>query len=147
MRNTMKIGELAHKAHCSAQTIRFYEKSGLLPEPGRNHANYRHYHDEHLKRLRFIRNCRSLDMTHDEIRALLSFMDEPQDDCTPVNGLLDEHIGHVNTRLAELENLRTQLIELRQRCAQARDVPNCGIIRGLTTMDAGQQPASGSHLG
>lgn len=141
----MKIGELARKAHCSAQTIRFYEKSGLLPEPGRTQANYRHYHDGHLERLRFIRNCRSLDMTHDEIRALLSFMDEPQDDCAPVNALLEEHIEHVSIRLAELDRLRGQLVELRQRCHQTRDVPSCGIIRGLSTMDTAEH-VHGSHV-
>lgn len=142
----MKIGELAQKARCSTQTIRFYEKSGLLPEPGRTQANYRHYHDGHLERLRFIRNCRSLDMTHDEIRALLGFIDEPQHDCTPVNGLLDEHIEHVNIRLSELTRLREQLIELRQRCDTAQDVPSCGIIRGLSTMQA-LEHTPGSHLG
>lgn len=142
----MKIGELARLAHCSAQTIRFYEQSGLLPEPGRTHANYRHYHTGHLERLRFIRNCRSLDMTHDEIRALLGFIDEPRDNCAPVNDLLDEHIDHVNVRLMELERLRTQLVELRQSCRHAQAVPSCGIIRSLRTMDAGVPTPSGSHL-
>lgn len=143
----MKIGELARQAHCSTQTIRFYEQSGLLPEPGRTHANYRHYHDGHLERLRFIRNCRSLDMTHDEIRTLLNCMDEARDDCAPVNSLLDEHIGHVNIRLAELERLRTQLIELRQRCNQTQDVPNCGIIRRLSSMETAEAVPSETHLG
>lgn len=142
----MRIGELARRAHCSTQTIRFYEQSGLLPEPGRTQANYRHYHDGHLDRLRFIRNCRSLDMTHDEIRDLLSFMDQSQDDCAPVNALLDEHIKHVSIRLAELTRLRTQLVELRQRCHQTRDVPSCGIIRRLSTMETVEH-TPGSHLG
>lgn len=142
----MKIGQLAQKARCSTQTIRFYEQSGLLPEPGRTGANYRHYHDGHLERLRFIRNCRSLDMTHDEIRSLLSFMDEPQADCEPVNVLLEEHIEHVRVRLAELTRLKTQLVELRQRCRETRDIPSCGIIRSLTTMDTVEN-APGSHLG
>lgn len=142
----MRIGELAHKARCSTQTIRFYEKSGLLPEPGRTDANYRHYHDGHLERLRFIRNCRSLDMTHDEIRALLGFMDEPQSNCQPVNVLLEDHIKHVSIRLAELTRLKTQLVELRERCHETRDVPSCGIIRSLTTMEAVEQ-SPGSHLG
>lgn len=142
----MKIGELARRARCSTHTVRFYEKSGLLPEPARTDANYRHYHERHLERLRFIRNCRSLDMTHDEIRALLSFMDEPQVDCQPVNVLLEEHIEHVSVRLDELTRLKTQLVKLRQRCHETRDVPSCGIIRRLTTMDTAEH-AVGSHLG
>ena len=141
----MKIGELAQKARCSTQTIRFYEKSGLLPEPGRTQANYRHYHDGYLERLRFIRNCRSLDMTHDEIRALLSFMDEPRSDCEPVNTLLDEHIDHVRIRLDELSRLQAQLVALRQRCHEVQDVPSCGIIRTLTTMETVEH-ASASHV-
>lgn len=142
----MKIGELAQRARCSTQTVRFYEKSGLLPEPGRTDANYRHYNDAHLERLRFIRNCRSLDMTHDEIRSLLSFMDEPHSNCEPVNVLLEEHIEHVSVRLDELTRLRSQLVELRQRCHETRDVPNCGIIRTLSTMETVEH-SPGSHLG
>lgn len=77
----MKIGELAEKSHCNTETIRYYEKVGLLPEPERSEGNYRLYRNIHLERLRFIRNCRSLDMTHEEIRGLLAFMDGPAQDC------------------------------------------------------------------
>lgn len=143
----MRIGQLAQQAHCTTETIRFYEKEGLLPQPPRTDGNYRHYHSSHLERLRFIRNCRGLDMTHDEIRALLQFMDEPQDNCEPVNSLLDEHIQHVDTRLAELDRLRSQLIDLRQQCARAQAVPDCGIIQGLVTMETEEKKAPGSHLG
>ena len=107
----MKIGELAEKSHCNTETIRYYEKVGLLPEPERSEGNYRLYRNIHLERLRFIRNCRSLDMTHEEIRGLLAFMDGPAQDCAPVNDLLDEHIEHVAVRIAELEHLQKQLIE------------------------------------
>lgn len=143
----MRIGQLASQALCSTETIRFYEKEGLLPAPARTQGNYRHYHREHLERLRFIRNCRSLDMTHDEIRALLHFMDQPLDSCEPVNSLLDEHISHVDTRLAELDRLRGQLLELRQRCASTQAVPDCGIIQGLASMETEEKKAPGSHLG
>lgn len=134
-------------AHCTPETVRFYEKEGLLPEPARTESNYRHYHAEHLERLRFIRNCRTLDMTHDEIRALLAFMDQPQGSCAPVNNLLDEHIRHVDTRLAELDRLRAQLVDLRQRCEHAQTVPDCGIIQGLASMETEERSQSGSHVG
>ena len=64
----IKIGELARRAQCPAQTIRYYEHEGLLPEPIRTAGNYRVYSRAHIERLSFIRNCRSLDMTLDEIR-------------------------------------------------------------------------------
>ncbi|MGL6014243.1 MAG: MerR family transcriptional regulator, partial [Shewanella oncorhynchi] len=67
----MKIGELAQAAQCTVETIRYYEKEALLPEPARTNSNYRDYNQRHLDRLSFIRNCRALDMTHQEIRALL----------------------------------------------------------------------------
>ncbi|WP_353151867.1 Cd(II)/Pb(II)-responsive transcriptional regulator [Pollutimonas bauzanensis] len=143
----MKIGELAKAANCSTETIRFYEKEGLLPAPDRNDSNYRSYREGHLDRLRFIRNCRTLDMAHDEIRTLLAFMDGPDADCAPVNELLDEHIGHVDVRLAELNRLRAQLIGLRQQCATSKPIDECGIIHGLVAMETEEKLPSASHLG
>lgn len=142
----MKIGQLAAQARCSTETIRFYEKKGLLAAPARSDSNYRHYGPAHLERLRFIRNCRSLDMTHDEIRALIQFMDSPLQDCEPVNDLLDEHIGHVELRLQELQRLRDELKALRRRCGSANAVGECGIIHGLTAMET-DSVASRSHVG
>lgn len=144
----MRIGQLARQAYCSTETIRFYEKEGLLPEPARTAGNYRHYTAVHLERLRFIRNCRSLDMTHAEIRALLECIDDAATSasCAPVNNLLDEHIGHVDIRLAELEQLREQLVALRQRCGHARPLPDCGILQGLNDMETEEIQPSASHL-
>jgi Cd(II)/Pb(II)-responsive transcriptional regulator len=143
----MKIGTLASMANCSTETVRFYEKEGLLPEPDRTASNYRTYSGHHLERLRFIRNCRTLDMTHDEIRSLLRLMDHPQGDCEPVNSLLDEHIVHVDVRLQELGRMRTQLLDLREKCASASAVGDCGIIQGLASMETEEKHRSGSHLG
>lgn len=143
----MKIGKLASMANCSTETVRFYEKEGLLPEPDRTDSNYRTYRSHHLERLRFIRNCRTLDMTHDEIRSLLGLMDHPQGDCEPVNTLLDEHIVHVDVRLQELARLRIQLLDLREQCACASAVEDCGIIQGLASMETEEKQPSGSHLG
>lgn len=142
----MKIGELAEAARCSADTIRYYEKAGLMPPASRSHSNYRQYTDAHLERLRLIRNCRSLDMTHDEIRSLLNTLDTAADDCEPVNRLLDEHIGHVDTRIQELTRVRSELIALRQRCAEGRATADCGIITGLNAMEVSPAPTHGSHL-
>lgn len=131
----MKIGELARLQGCTPETIRFYEKAGLLPAPVRTEGNYRHYDNEHVQRLRFIRNCRILDMSHDEIRTLLQAHDDTPDDCQPVNRSIDAHIEHVETRIRELSQLKAQLASLRQRCTVPHDVKNCGIFLELQTAD------------
>ncbi|KVT61584.1 Cd(II)/Pb(II)-responsive transcriptional regulator [Burkholderia ubonensis] len=143
----MKIGELAKAARCTPETIRFYEKEGLMPDAERTHANYRNYTETHVERLRFIRNCRALDMAHDEIRALLHLTDTPGDRCDSVNALLDEHIGHVDARLAELTHLRDQLTELRRQCVGEHSVEDCGIVHGLATMETVAPAAKRTHLG
>jgi Cd(II)/Pb(II)-responsive transcriptional regulator len=143
----MKIGELAQAAKCTVETIRYYEKEGLLPEPGRTASKYRCYGEEHVERLRFIRNCRALDMTHQEIRTLLGAMDRPSSDCTPVNELLDEHIAHVDVRIEELERLKRQLAGLRNRCRSESSVESCGILQGLADMEPEAKPHRDTHLG
>ena len=131
----MKIGELAHMMQCTVETVRYYEKEGLLPAPARTAANYRSYGSAHVDRLRFIRSYRALDMTLEEIRALLSLIDQPAGDCGAMNQLLDEHIAHVDVRIAELSQLKQQLSELRQRCQSEQAVDACGILQGLAAME------------
>jgi hypothetical protein len=80
----------------------------------------------------FIRRCRGLDMTLDEIRVLLHFKESPQENCADVNRLLDRHIGHVAQRMQELQELERQLKDLRERCGEARDAAHCGILDGLS---------------
>lgn len=143
----MKIGELAQVAQCTVETVRYYEKEGLLAAPARTAANYRSYGDAHVDRLRFIRNCRALDMTHEEIRALLGLMDQSADNCGGVNQLLDEHIAHVDVRIAELSQLRQQLSQLRQRCQGVQAVDACGILQGLASMETEPRHARHTHLG
>ena len=81
----MKIGELSTASGTTIESIRFYEREGLIAEPGRTDGNYRVYGDEQVQRLVFIRRCRSLDMALDEIRVLLAFKDAPSADCGDVN--------------------------------------------------------------
>lgn len=128
----MKIGELASQTNCLVETIRFYEREGLLPEPARSEGNYRVYGNQHLDRLTFIRHCRSLDMTLAEIRTLSKFRDAPEQNCTEVNALLDAHIGHVATRIAELRVLQQQLKKLRSQCDEVQARKDCGILTGLS---------------
>ena len=143
----MHIGELAGAAKCSPETVRFYEKKGLLPAPGRTEGNYRSYGAPHVERLRFIRNCRALDMTHDEIRALLHAIDVPAADCGAVNALLDAHIQHVEARIGELLQLKRQLGSLREQCLSEQATDHCGILRGLATMQTEAGGERHTHLG
>jgi Cd(II)/Pb(II)-responsive transcriptional regulator len=147
----MKIGELARAAQTPVDTIRYYEREGLLPAAPRSDGNYRLYSPDHAERLAFVRHCRSLDMTLDEIRALLRVKDAPQAPCTDVNTLLDAHITHVATRIRELRQLEKQLKALRQQCAGASDAAHCGILTGLTqaatpSVNAPEARSASAHL-
>src|ERR1700751_1678582 len=131
MNNSLKIGELAKQTGCLVETIRYYEREGLLLEPARSGGNYRLYTNVHVERLQFIRHCRSLDMTLEEIRRLLKFRDAPDENCSEVNVLLDEHIGHVTARIRELKSLAQNLRGLRSLCRQAQSTKDCGILQSL----------------
>lgn len=137
----MKIGELATATDTPVETIRYYEREGLLPLAPRTDANYRIYSGAHTERLALIRHCRSLDMTLDEIRILLQFKDSPSADCQAVNALLDEHIGHVAARIRGLRQLEKQLKELPAQCVEVQAAQHCGILDGLTRAES---PASRS---
>jgi Cd(II)/Pb(II)-responsive transcriptional regulator len=131
MDTNMRIGALARRTHCPAETIRYYEREGLLPPPARTTGNYRLYGHGHLERLSFIRNCRSLDMTLAEIRTLLRLRDAREADRHAAHVLLDEHISHVATRIAELQQLTRQLRALRRQCQFAHPQKDCAILDGL----------------
>ncbi len=144
----MKIGELAKAAGTTVETVRYYEKEGLLPEPDRGLNNYRSYGPPHMERLRLIRNCRALDMTQDEIRAILSLADDHRSGCGPINEIFDEHISHVDERIAELTQLKVQLSDLRQRCMSAKpQAEDCGILHGLSEMQVEERHERHTHLG
>lgn len=127
----MKIGQLAQATGTQAETIRYYERLGLLPAPKRSDANYRVYDRDHIDRLAFIRHCRCLDMTLDEIRTLLQLRDAPTETCVEVDRLLDAHIGHVVSRIGELKVLEKELRALRASCADDHTIRDCGILHGL----------------
>ncbi|RYF47547.1 MAG: Cd(II)/Pb(II)-responsive transcriptional regulator [Comamonadaceae bacterium] len=142
----MKIGELARMTHSTPETVRYYEKEGLLAQPARTDGNYRNYGPEHVERLRFIRNCRALDMTHEEIRVLLQAMDAPDAGCASANAMVDEHIGHIDARISELQSLKAQLTTLRARCS-GDGTGDCGILTGLTQLQTSDTPTRQTHLG
>lgn len=128
----LRIGELAKLTDSQVETVRYYEREGLLPAPGRSEGNYRLYETFHVERLQFILRCRSLDMTLNEIRELLIFLDSPEKNCGAVNELLDRHVEQVSTRIAELQSLENQLKKLRNLCRQTQKAKDCQILQGLS---------------
>lgn len=126
-----RIGDLARRTGTPVDTIRYYERQGVLPAPARSEGNFRLYEAGHEQRLRLIRRCRSLDMTLDEIRLLLRAMSEEGADCGPVNELLDEHIAHVRARIRELQALMRELQGMREQCIGDSRLPHCPIIQSL----------------
>jgi Cd(II)/Pb(II)-responsive transcriptional regulator len=142
----MKISDFARAARCQTDTVRYYEKSGLLPAPGRTPGNYRIYGRDHLIRLRFIRNCRALDMTHAEIRVLLDALDAPDASCAPANAMIKEHLGHVDARILELQRLRAQLRTLQQHCG-TKEIGSCSILAALSQLEPPPERPRRTHLG
>lgn len=144
----MKIGDLSASTGTPVETIRYYEREGLLDAPARSAGNFRLYDEGHVRRLGFIRACRALDMNLGEIRVLLRFRDGQEGDCAEVNALLDEHIGHVDERMRELRRLANELRALREECLKATDAGRCGILRRLDRAGSDAPPArAGSHVG
>lgn len=132
----MRIGALAAAAQCQVETIRFYEREGLLPPPVRSSSNYRLYNAGHLERLGFIRHCRSMEMSLPEVRRLLHFRDAPEESCTEVNQLLDAHIARISERVARLQAMQGAMVTLRNQCSQDLAARYCGILNGLAPLSA-----------
>lgn len=127
----MKISELAKKANCDIETIRYYEKAGLLQEPHRRDNGYREYSERHQEQLQFIRHCRSLQMGLPEIRVLLDLKANPSLGCEKVDELLEGHIARVREQITQLEILASQLSNLRHQCQGVHSVGECGILQNL----------------
>jgi len=139
----MKIGELAKRGACKVETVRFYEREGLLPRPERSSGNYRLYTAEDAARLVFIRNCRSLGMALAEIRVLLGCRGELDTDCRAVLALLDLQILRVAQQVDALQHLQQQLRDIRQMCDDRQNpehrAGDCGIIKNLGKAVNGRQ--------
>lgn len=143
----MRIGELGQRTGFAPETIRYYEREGLIENPVRGENNYRCYTERHAEQLLFVRHCRQLDMALDEIRTLLAFRASPDQYCGTVNALLDEHLGHVQTRIRELLELESELKTLRERCREPKPTDECGILKGLSDRDRRSIPDHGaSHV-
>jgi Cu(I)-responsive transcriptional regulator len=126
----MKIGELARATGTVVETIRFYEKIGLMPPPARTGGNYRSYTPEHLRRLSFIRHARGLGFDVAEIRSLLDLSDKPTADCAEVDRIATGHLEAVERKIARLEALRGELARMVGVC-RGGQVATCRVMEAL----------------
>ena len=141
----MRIGELARKAGVDVQTVRYYEREGLLQAPARTGSGYRVYAPEQLERLNFVRHCRSLDMPLAEIRRLIELSGERSVSCDEVNALVRAHLGRVQAKRRSLEELEKQLEALNSQCESGHRVADCGILEEL--IHAAHGEACACHQG
>lgn len=126
----MKIGELARATATKVETVRFYEKSGLLPAPGRTAGNYRAYGASHLARLSFIRRARDLGFSLDQVRALLNLSDDRARPCGAVDEIASAQLAAVDRKIADLTALRRELASLLDQCSRGT-IADCRIIDAL----------------
>ncbi len=124
------IGGLSKQTGCNIETIRYYERIGLLPKPPRTEGGHRLYEREQIKRLVFIRRSRELGFSLDEIRTLLRLVDGKRYTCQEVKALTEEHLGDIKKKIADLKKLQKTLGEISAQC-QGGQVPKCPIIDAL----------------
>jgi Cu(I)-responsive transcriptional regulator len=125
-----RIGDLARATDTKVETIRWYEKEGLLPRPSRTAGNYRAYGQDELARLNFIRRARDLGFPLDQVRALLDLAENREGDCASIDVLAAQHLAEIDRKLADLTALRRELSTLLSSCRGGK-VANCRIIDAL----------------
>lgn len=130
----MKIGELARGAGTNAETVRYYERIGLLPQPDRTDGNYRDYGPPDVERLAFIRHARSLGFELPDVRSLVALAEERESDCSTVDRIASRHLEAVRTKIARLTALESELDRLLKRC-RGGQTAECKIIGALQNHD------------
>jgi len=135
----MRIGELSQSTGVDIETIRFYEKSGLLPAPARSSNGYRHYGQAQLERLAFIRHCRALDISLADITKLLgSLASHDSAQLAEVDVLVDAQLAKVRARLTSMRALEQQLVALKSHCDADHAHHGCGILEELVAAARGE---------
>jgi len=132
MQTIFSIGELARVTGTKVVTVRYYEQIGLLPTPPRTSGNYRSYNTEHLHRLRFIRRCRDLGFTLDQVRSLLSLSSQEDQPCDEVNRISAAHLAEIEEKIADLTRLADELRRINQQCHGGGLIADCRIIEALS---------------
>ncbi len=127
----MTIGALGEATSVGVETIRYYERIGILPEPARTAGGYRIYKPEHVRRLNFIRRGRELGLTLDAVRELLSLASDRLRSCTRVDRLVREHIHDLDHKIEGLQHLRGALQKLAESCRDNTRIADCRILEAL----------------
>ncbi|MEK1908073.1 MAG: MerR family DNA-binding protein, partial [Pseudomonas sp.] len=112
MDKPLTIGALSRESGVNLETIRFYERSGLLPQPQRSAAGYRHYQEVDIRRLRFIRRGRELGFSLEEIRSLLDLSAHPESPCDAADRMAREHLDAIEARIRDLQNMQAELSKI-----------------------------------
>lgn len=131
----MKIGEISKLFKIPRETIRFYEREGLMLAPNRNDNNYRSYSENHVERLRFIKNCRSFNMSHREIKKLLELVDNNKNDCKLVEEVIISQLSNIRDNIKKLKQLERDLVTLQDHSSEININDKCGIIKNLLSKD------------
>jgi Cu(I)-responsive transcriptional regulator len=126
----LRVGDLAKATDTKVETIRWYEKVGILPTPARTAGNYRAYGPEHLSRLSFVRRGRDLGFTLDEVRALLELADQRDRDCGEVDAIARQHLADVERKIVDLQKLAAELHHVIGQC-RGGSISECRIIETL----------------
>lgn len=127
----LTIGRLAASAGTNLETVRYYERVGLMPEPDRSEGGHRHYRPEHRERLTFIRRARELGFSLDDVRALLSLNAAGPQTCAEARAIAANHLQSIRAKIADLRRLERVLRDAVARC-DADDLQPCPVIEVLT---------------
>lgn len=130
MGEKLTIGKLALATNTKVETIRWYEKVGLIAPPARTNGNYRAYAPDDLARLSFIRRARDLGFSLDQVRALLDMTEQRERDCGTVDVIASEHLAEVDRKIADLTALRRELARVIATC-DGGTVADCRILEAL----------------
>jgi len=125
------IGDLGKLTETKIETIRYYERIGLLPSPARTSGNYRVYSKDQVGRLSFVRRARDLGFTIEEIRELLSLSDQKDRSCEAVDSIARQHLADVDRKIADLMALRRELDSIIGQCG-CGTIAECRIIEALS---------------
>ena len=135
----LTIGQVAKQAGVGVETVRFYEREGLIEEPPRRPSGYRQYDSDVVRRVRFIRHARELGFTLREIKELLELRIEPDCHCDKVLALAKAKIDDIEQRIRKLQKMKRALSALVRNCEQGRPSDACPILKALDRYD-GETP-------
>jgi len=138
----LSIGSLSQQSGVNIETIRYYEKIGVMPQPERSAGGYRVYGPEHVKRLHFVRRGRELGFSLDELRGLLRLVDGHSYTCAEVHALTVEHLEDIRQKISDLKRLERVMSNMAASCTRDQ-IPECPVIDALFKMPSIQRRARG----